>query len=162
MPTKIKIGIGALILAAFVIGGFALNAYQVGAVENGDSNGHKFGFGRDRLGGFNGIDKDSLEWQTKMEERKTQMGEWREMTPEERQAKMEEFKANMPERPENDEWKGRGLGFGHFFGFRGMKRFADEVNYEVVNLDNGVQITITSDNSDIIQKLYDFAKKYNK
>lgn len=161
MSTKTKIGIGALILAAFVIGGFALNAYQVGAVENGDSSGHKFGFGRGRLGGFNGVDKDFPEWQAKMEERKAEMESWKSMTPEERQTKMEEFKANMPERPENGEWEGRGLGFGHL-GFRGLKGFTDEANYEIVNLDNGVQITITSDNPDIVQKLHDFAAKHNK
>lgn len=141
MFTKTKIGIAALILAAFVIGGLAFNAYQVKAFRGGGFF-HKFGESRE---------------------------EWKAMTPEERQAKMEEwkaemeeFKANMPERPENGEWKGRGLGFGHLFDFRGLKGFADKANYEIVNLDNGVQVTITSDNPDIVQKLHDLVERYNK
>lgn len=160
MFTKTKLGIAALVIASFVVGGIAFNAYQVGAAE--DSNGQKFGFFRGGFRSLSGIDKDSpewKEWQAKMEERKAEMEEFRTMTPEERQAKMEEFMAN---RPENGEWEGRGLRPGHF-GFRGMKGFAtDEVNYEVVNVDNGVQITITSDNSDIVKKLQERgAARYN-
>jgi hypothetical protein len=125
---------------------------------------------------FSGVDKDSPEWQAKMEERKAEMDEWKAMSPEERQAKMEEFRANRPNRPENieewqakmeefkanrienGEWKGRGLRFGHFPDLRGF----DEVDYEVVNLENGVQITITSEDPGIVQKLQDAAARYNK
>jgi len=167
--TKTKIGIAALVLASFVVGGFALNAYQVGAFGGG-GGGHMFGFFR---GGcdLSGLEKDSPEWQAKMdeckaereakmEERKTEMGVWKDITSEERQAKMEEFKANSPE---NGEWKGRGsrAGVEHLFGFRGFKGFGDEANYEVVNLNNGIQITITSDNLDIVQKLQDAASRMN-
>lgn len=60
---------------------------------------------------------------------------------EEWKAKMEEFKLKKAEN--NGEWKGYG----------------DEVNYEIVDITNGIQITITSDNSDIVQKLQDMAAK---
>lgn len=133
MFIKTKIGIAALILAAFVVGGFAFNAYQAGAFRGGGFF-HKFGENRE---------------------------EWKDMTSEERQAKIEEWKANRPEPPENGEWKDRGLRFGHLFGFRGMRGFADEVNQEIITLDNGIQITITSDNSDIVQKLHDLAERIN-
>lgn len=143
--TKTKIGIAALVIASFVVGGFAFNAYQVGATEDG--SGHEFGFFRGGFRSLSGIDKDSPEW----EEWQAKMEEWK--------AKMEEFKANMPE---NGEWEGRGLRPGHFFGFRGMKGFAtDEVNYSVQNINNGVQITITSDNPDIVKKLQERAARYN-
>ena len=165
MFNKTKTGIVAFVLASFFVGGFAFNAYQVGAAEDG--SGHEFGFFRGGFGGFSGINKDSPEWQAKMEEwkikteeRKAEMEEFQAMTPEERQAKMEELMAN---RPENGEWEDRGLRSRHFFGFgfKGLNGYADEVNYEVVNLDNGVQITITSDDSDIVQKLQDRAVRCN-
>lgn len=127
----------ALLIGAFFIGGLVFAAYQVSAVENG--NGHKFGFWRS----FSGIDKDSPEWQIKMEEFK---------------AKREEFKASGTK---DGEWKGHGLGFGHFIGLKGFRGMSDEVNYEVVNITNGVQITITSDNSDIVTKLQESAARFN-
>ena len=137
MFNKTKTSIIALALTSFLVGGLAFTAYQVGAI--GDGSGHKFGFWKGGFGGFSGIDKDSEEWQAKKEE-------WK--------AKMEEFKLNMTEN--GGEWKGHGWGFGHFFGFKG---YADEINYEVINIANGIQITITSDNPDIIQKLQDIAAK---
>jgi len=165
MFIKTKIGIGALILAAFIIGGFAFNAYQVGAFRGG----HMFGFFGDGCD-LSGLEKDSPEWQLKMDECKAEreakkeewraeMGAWKDITAEERKVKMEEFEASRLERSENCEWKGRDLGF---FGFRGLKGFTNGTNYEIANLNNGVQITITSDSSDIVQKLHDFAEKYNK
>ena len=69
-----------------------------------------------------------------MEEWKEQKGEWK--------AEMEGFK------------------FGHPFGL--FKKFGEEINHEIITLDNGIQITITSDNPDIIQKLHDFAEKFSK
>lgn len=137
MFNKTKISIIALVVASFVMGGLTFNAYQVGAFGGG-----RFGF----FGGgcdLRGLEKDSPEWQAKMEECK---------------AKMEEFKAN---RPENGEWQGRGLRGGHF-GFKGLKGFTDEVNYEIKNIDNGVQITITSDKPDIVQKLQEWAARYSR
>ena len=79
------------------------------------------------------------------------------MTPEEWKAKIEELKANWPEK---DEWKGYTWGK-HLFGFKGLKWFGDEVSQQVVNIENGIQITITSDNPDIVQKLQDMAAKIN-
>lgn len=153
MLTKTKIGIAALIIASFIVGGFALNAYQVGAFGRGAGIGHKFfGFMK---GGFSKIDKDSEEWQARMEERKAKIEEFKAMTPEERRAKIGELKANMAE---NGERKGHAWGK-CLFGFKGLKWFGDEVNHEIVNIDNGIQITITSDNPNIVQKLQDIAAK---
>lgn len=156
--TKTKIGIAALVLASFVVGGFAFNAYQVGAFGGG----HMFGFFK---GGcdLSGLEKDSPEWQAKMdeckadremkmEERKAQMGEFKAMATEERQAKLEEFKENMPE---NAPLKGRGHMFGHMFGPKGLS----EADYQVQNLSDGVQITITSDDPDAVTKLQEWAAR---
>jgi hypothetical protein len=90
---------------------------------------------------FHKINKNSEEWQA-------QKGEWKEMSAEERKAKMEALKGE----------KGL-LGFMHPRGL--MKKFADDVIREVVNIDDGIQITITSDNEDIVQKLQAFAEKFN-
>ncbi len=73
MSTKTKIGIVALVLAAFVVGGFALNAFKAEALKGAGFFFHKFG-----------IDKE--EWATEKEA-------WKEMTPEEQKAKIEELKA---------------------------------------------------------------------
>lgn len=140
MFIKTKISVAALVIASFVIGGFAFNTYQARAVGNGDDS-HKFGFLKGGFHGLNGIDKDSPEWQAKMEE-------WK--------VKMQEFKVN---RSENGELRGRGLIHGYLFGFKGLKGFTDEVNYEVVNINNGVQITITSGNPDVVQKLQERSAK---
>lgn len=165
MLSKTKISIVALIVGSFITGGLVFSAYQVGAFGGG----HMLGFFK---GGcdLNGLEKDSPEWQAKieeckaerkakMEERKAEMETWKDMTPEERQAKLEELKANWPQ---NGEWKGRGFGFGPFMGLRGFKGMPDEVNYEIKNIDNGVQITITSDNSEIAQKLQEWAARYSR
>lgn len=149
--TKSKIGIASLLLASFVVGGIALNAYQVGAFGGG----HMFGFWR---GGcdFRGLEKGTPEWQAKADEckaeKQAQMEELKTMTPEERQAKMEELKANWPE---NMQFKGRGHMFGHMFGPKGLS----EVNHQVQNINNGVQITITSDDADTVTKLQEWAAK---
>ena len=140
MFTKTKVGIVTLIFASFVIGGFALNAYQAGAFGVGDDGGHKFGFFKGGFSGLHGIDKDSPEWQEKKEA-------WK--------AKMEALKAD---RSQDGESKKHGFGFGHALGF---KKFSDEVNHEVINIHNGIQVTITSDNPDIVQKLQDMAAKFN-
>lgn len=171
MLLKTKIGIAALVLGAFIAGGFALNAFQADA----------FGWGK----WFN---RDSEEWQAKMEERKAEMDEWNAMSPEERQAKMEELKANqeeckavMEELRNSEEWQEatqeeqremmkeamEGEECPAFPGPRGPGRLGifgrhfDEANYEVVNLDNGIQITITSDNPDIVKRLQDFGERIN-
>lgn len=144
MTTKTKIFIGALVLAAFVVGGFAFNAYKVEALNAGKFFFHKFGINKE-------------EWGIKKEE-------WKAMTPEEYKIKMEELKALK------GEWKGEwktgwktemeGLGFECPFWL--FKKFGDEINHEVITVENGIQITITSDNSDIIQKLHDFVEKFNE
>jgi len=136
MFNKTKISIIVLALAFFLAGGFVFTAYQVGAFGEG---GHKFSFWK---GEFSGIDKNSEEWQAKMEE-------WK--------AKMEEFKLNKIENGE--EWKEHDWGSDHFFGFKAWKGYSDEINYDIMNIDNGIQITITSDNPDIVQKLQDIAAK---
>ena len=122
MTTKTKIFIGTLILAAFVLGGFALNTYKAEALNAGKFFFHKFGINKE-------------EWGAKKEE-------WEGLTTEEYKAKMEELKA----------LKGDWL----------FKKFGDEVNHEVGILDDGIQITITSDNPDIVQKLHDFIEKINE
>ena len=128
------------VFASFIGGGFAFNAYQAGAVGDSDGKGHMFGFFRGGFAGFHGVDKDSPEWQEKKDA-------WR--------AKMEEFKAD---RSTEGSFKTFGTRFGHPFDHN--KGFFKDVNFEVTNLDNGVQITITSDDSDIVQKLQDMAAKH--
>ena len=135
-----KLGVITLIFASFVIGGFALNAYQAGAFGDSDGKGHKFGFFKGGFGGFHGIDKDSPEWQEKKDA-------W--------QAKMEVFKAD---RSTDGPLKTFGVKLGHPIGH--SKGFFKDANFEVVNLDDGVQITITSDDPDIVQKLQDMAAKH--
>jgi hypothetical protein len=46
-------------------------------------------------------------------------------------------------------------------GFGPFKMFNEEVDHQIVELENGVQITITSDNADVVQKLHDWAEKIN-
>lgn len=130
MTTKTKIFIGALILAAFALGGFVLNTYKAEALNAGKFFFHKFGINKE-------------DWKAKKEE-------WKGMTPEEYKAKIGELKALKGEW--KTEWKVDWL----------FKKFGDEVNHEVITLDNGIQITITSDNPDIVQKLHDFIEKINE
>ena len=115
MTIKAKISVAALILAAFVVGGFAFNAYKAEALKGVGFFFHKFGVNKE-------------DWAAKKEEWLAQKGEWKA------------------------EWRGK------------MKKhgFGEDINHEVIILDNGIQITITSDNSDIVQKLHDLAEKFNK
>jgi len=144
MTTKTKIFIGALVLAAFALGGFAFNAYKVEALKGVGFFFHKFGINKE-------------EWGAKKEA-------WKAMTPEEYKAKMEELKALKGEwRGEwKAEWKTEMKGFGFGCPFWLFKKFGDEINHEVTTVENGIQITITSDNLDIVQKLQDFVEKFNK
>lgn len=135
MFSQRKIAVVVVVFVSFVIGGVALNAYQAGAFGDG---GFRHGFFRGGFEGLHEIDKDSPEWQEKKEA-------W--------EAKMEEFKAD---RLEDGEFTKEGFGFGHPFG---SNKFSDEVTHEVINIDNGIQITITSDNPDIVQKLQDAAAR---
>ena len=135
-----KTGIAIVALTFFVIGGLAFTAYQVGALGNGDNNDHKFGFWRGGFGSHNGIDKGPEEWQAKKEEWNT---------------KMEEFKANRIKNGDKPH------GFRHHFLFGGFKKLGDEINHEVINLENGIQITITSENPDLVQKLQNLSSKLN-
>lgn len=136
-----KIGIIVIIFVSFILGGLAFSAYQAGAFSLGNGGDHhKYGFFKGAIGGFHGIDKDSPEWQEKKEA-------W--------EAKVDALRASGSK---TGEFRKHGFGFGHSFGF---KRFSDEVNHEVINLDNGIQITITSDNPDIVQKLQDAGTKLN-
>ena len=134
-----KIKIVVIIFAVFVVGGVAFNAYQAGAFGTGDG-GYKHGFFKGGFDGLHNADKDSSEWQEKKEA-------WSK--------KMEEFKAA---RSEDGKFNKHGFGFKHPFGFN---KFSDEINHEVLNIENGVQVTITSDNPDIVQKLQDAAAKFN-
>jgi len=137
MFNKTKISIIVLVSVLFLVGGFIFTVYQVGAF--GDGDGHDFSFWKDE---FSGIDKSSEEWQVKMEE-------WK--------AKMEEWKLSKMEN--NEEWTGHDWKFGHSFGFKKWSGYSDEINYDIMNIDNGIQVTITSDNPDIVQKLQDIAAK---
>ncbi len=47
---------------------------------------------------------------------------------------------------------------GHFNKMKSWQ-YGEEVNYEITNVDNGIQITITSDDPDIVQKLQESAAK---
>lgn len=149
--TKTKIGIASLVLASFVVGGIALNAYQADAFGGWGRLGF-FGGGCD----LSGLEKGSTEWQAKVDQckadKQAKMEEFKSLTPEDRKAKMEELKANMPQ---NAHFKGRGMMFSHMFGPKGLSR----ANYQVQNLSNGVQITITSDDADTVTKLQEWAAR---
>ena len=176
MLTKRKIGIVVLVLGAFVAGGFALNAFKVDA----------FGWGR-----FNGAGINSEEWQAKMQEWKDMTSEERQAKMEEFRANREECRTVMEELKNSEEWQnatqderremteeaagdmdclmpmgpgprdGFGPGFGGcFFGLK-LGEYGDKINREVVNIENGIQITITSDNPDIVEKLQSFGEKIN-
>ena len=125
MTIKAKISIAALVLAAFVVGGFAFNAYKAEALKGAEFFFHKFGVNKE-------------DWAAKKEEWLAQKGEWKA-----------EWKGEMKEH-----------GFGCPLGL--FKKFNEEINHEVITLENGIQITITSDNLDIVQKLHDLAEKFNK
>ena len=47
----------------------------------------------------------------------------------------------------------------HKKGFLGLHN--EEVNHDVVILDNGIEITITSENLNIVEKLHNLAEKIN-
>ena len=145
--TKTKIGIAALVFVSFVAGGFAFSAYQVGAFGRGCMS----NLFKSRCD-LKGLEKGSPEWQAKARECRK---EWREMNPEERQAKLKELKENMPKDTSFRKYKGRGHIFGHIFGSK-------RVNYQVQNLSNGVQITITSDDSNIVEKLQKWTARLQK
>jgi len=155
MLLKSKIKIATLVLGAFVAGGFALNTFQADA----------FSWGK-------WLNRDSEEWQVKMEEFKA-------MTPGERGESREECRAVMEELRNSTEWQEvtqeerremmkeiteendclfPGFKFGHFRGLR-FGQFGDEVNHEVTILDNGIQITITSDNPEVVEKLHNFPER---
>ncbi|GEM_PF-2107645 len=163
---KKKTGVILLIIVSFIVGGVIFNAHQVNA------------FGKTRIEGFfrggcdlSELEKDSPEWRAKLDQRKaeieakikeqkTRMEEWETMTPEQRKTKIEEMKASMPE-------GGRGR-VGSFPGIGGQKRrgfgpegFVDKTDYEVVNLANGVQITITSNDADVVAKLQERAAQFS-
>ncbi len=168
MITKTKIVIGTLIVASFIVGGIAFNTLQANAFGGG----RMFGFFR---GGeqcdLTGLEKGSEEWRVKIEECKAERGvqreEWKIMSEEERQAKMGEMRVNRPELTEEmkarmEEFKKNGQRKGKIecsFGPMGLMGFSDEVNRRVVNLENGVQMTITSDNPEIVQKIQEAAVK---
>ena len=110
------------------------------------SNKSKIGIAALAIGAFlagglalNALDVDAFGW-----------GFHKEMTPEE----MQEYKEQCME--EGDCPYAR---MGHRGGF--LRGFSDEVNHEVIILDNGVQITLTSDNPDIVEKLHNFTEKFN-
>lgn len=130
--TKTKIGITLLILGAFILGGLVFSAYQVNAFGEF----HRFGF----FGGgcdLSGLEKDSSEWQAKIDECKsdrkakieghkagintfkanwTQDDGWKNLTSEERQTKIDELKSNWTQ---DGRWGKHSFGFGHFRGFKG-------------------------------------------
>jgi hypothetical protein len=176
MFTKTKIGIAVLVLGAFVAGGFALNALDVDA----------FGWGK----WFNGDSEEwqakMEERKAEMEEWKAMSQEEQQAKMEEFKANQEECKAIMEELKNSTEWQEatqeerkemmqEAVEGEECFGFpgpvfpgpKGPHRLgifglnSDEVNYEIVELSNGVQITITSDNPEIVEKIQDFADRIN-
>ena len=112
---KTKISIGILILAAFIAGGFALNAIK-----------------SDAFWGLKGSGEIS----------------------EEVKAKMEEFRVQCQEEGDCLHPRKFKIGVGPFKIFNN-----DEMDHQVIELENGVQITITSDNQESVEKLHDMAKK---
>lgn len=118
---KTKLGIVGLVMGTFLLGGAAFTAFQAMAGESGDDGEH---FWKSGLHGE--IDKNSPEWQAKMEKMKTRWDE-----------------------------NGGKHGMGHF----GFMKGADDANHDVVILDNGIQITITSDNQETVDKLHEMATK---
>lgn len=136
---KTKLGIVGLVMGTFVLGGVAFTAFQVMAGENGGEDGH---FWRSGLHGENGgegghfwksglhgeIDKDSPEWQ----------------------AKMEEMKARWEENGDKHGMMKHGFG---------LMKGDEDANHEIIILENGIQITITSDNQETVDKLHEMAAK---
>lgn len=139
---KTKIGVIALIIGAFVAGGLALNALK-----------------SDAFWGLRGGAEISEEMKAEMQERRQAMeelrdsNEWQEADVEQRREMMQEIAgdSNFP-----GPHMGRGLGFPRLF-----KCFGEETNQDIVILNNGIQITITSDNPDIIERLHNIAEKVN-
>lgn len=125
---KTKIGIGILVLAAFIAGGFMFSALYSNAFW-GPPGGEEIS-----------------------EEMKAKIEEFKAMTPEERQEQREEC-------IESGECPRFRMRMGHGFGL--FKFFGEDVNHEVITLDNGVQITITSDNPDVVEKLHNLTEKIN-
>lgn len=129
MFTRKKIGIISLVVALFVIGVLAFNSFQAVAIEDTNSD-QTDGHGY----GF-GFWKDKFGNIAKDSE------EW--------QAKIEKFEAHTTARDSGKK--------GHHRGF--TRLHSEDVDYIVENLDNGVQITITSDDPEIVQKLQDAAAR---
>lgn len=154
MTIKTKISVAALVLAAFVLGGFTLNAYKAEALKGAGFFFHKFGVNKEEW-------KAHKEGWKEMspEERKAKMGEWK--NSEEWQAKMEGWEAMSSEERRAKMEEMKGFGCKGPFGLLKKFGFGDEVNHEAIALNNGIQITITSDNPDIVQKLHDFVEKIN-
>ena len=120
-----KVGIAGLIIGAFIIGGLALNAFDVDA----------FGWSKHKA--------NSGEWKEKMEA-------FKGMTSEE----MLEHKELCLESGDCTYFKGSRDG--HF------KMLDDGLNYEITKLDNGIQMIITSDDPEIVEKLHNKADSFNK
>lgn len=108
-----------VIVSAFVIGGFAFNAFTSDAFGDGEGNGFEF-----------------------LKDRAKQIGDF----------DWEKMKEKMAGK--DGEWKVKK--FGHFAGV-GMREYRDEISHEISNIENGIQIVLTSDNPDIVQKLQEFA-----
>lgn len=132
MNTKTKILISALILAAFVVGGLSFNAFRAEALKGAGSFFHK-------------SDMNKEDWAAYKEDWAALKEEWKDMSTEEQKAKKEAMK---------------GLKSGHSFWM--FKKFGDEINHEIITLDDGIQITITSGNPDIVQKFRSLVEKFNK
>ena len=118
-------------IVALILGSFVAGGFALNALDV-----DAFGWGK-----FRGA--DSEEWQAKM-------GEFKAMTSEE----MQEYKEECMEQGDCPYFQMK-----HKKGFLGMHN--EEVNHDVVILDNGVEITITSENPDIIEKLHNLAEKIN-
>ena len=139
MSIKSKIGIAALMIGVFVAGGFMFNAIK-----------------SDAFFGFKWGPEISEETKAQTEEHREAMqelrnsDEWQEADREQRREMLQELMG------ENDF---PGIPMGHGPGL--LKCFGDDVNHEIIVLDNGIQITLTSDNPDVVERLQNFVEKFN-
>lgn len=139
MDTKVKISIVALMIGVFIAGGLALNALK-----------------SDAFWGLRRGEEMSEEMKAEMQEHREAMEELRN-SDEWQEADMEQRREMMQELCENEECPPPRMG--HKEGL--LMGFMEGVDREVITLDNGIQITVTSDDSEIVEKLHNMAEKIN-
>ncbi len=123
-------------VAILVAASFLAGGMVFGAHQAGAFAGGRtpFGEGCD----FCGIERGSAEWEAKMEEIA---------------AKREEL---IAERGEN-----KGFRRESRVGGRGL-RFGIDTNYDVENIQDGVKITVISDDPEVVKRLQDWAARFSK